>query len=81
MHLLHTTCLDSWLCCYSQGIEVDSSKIAAIQEWPTPTTVTQIWSFLGLAGFYRRFVRDFSSITAPLHELTKRDVPFAWSDS
>jgi hypothetical protein len=64
-----------------QGIEVDSSKIAAIQEWPTPTTVTQIQSFLGLAGFYRRFVRDFSSIAATLHELTKRDVTFAWSDS
>ncbi|WVZ93940.1 hypothetical protein U9M48_039889 [Paspalum notatum var. saurae] len=64
-----------------QGIEVDSSKIAAIQEWPTPTTVTQIRSFLGLAGFYRRFVRDFSSIATPLHELTKKDVPFAWSDS
>jgi hypothetical protein len=43
--------------------------------------VTQIQSFLGLVGFYRRFVRDFSSIAAPLHELTQRDVPFAWSDS
>jgi hypothetical protein len=64
-----------------QGIEVDSSKIAAIQEWPTPTTVTQIRSFLGPVGFYHGFVRDFSSIVAPLHELTKRDVPFTWSDS
>jgi hypothetical protein len=60
---------------------VDSSKIDVIRAWPTPTTVTQIRSFLGLAGFYRRFVRDFSSVAAPLHELTKKDVPFAWCNS
>jgi hypothetical protein len=60
---------------------VDSSKIDAIREWPTPTTVTQIRSFIGLAGFHRCFVRDFSTIAAPLHELTRKYVPFAWSDS
>jgi hypothetical protein len=64
-----------------QRIEVDRNKIDVIQEWPTPTTITQIQSFLGLAGFYRCFVHDFSTVAAPLHELTKKDVAFAWSDA
>jgi hypothetical protein len=62
----------------SQGIEVVEAKIVAITSWPLPTTVTQVQSFLGLAGFYRRFVQDFSTIAAPLHGLTKNEVPFQW---
>jgi hypothetical protein len=62
----------------SQGIEVDEAKIVAITSWPLPTMVTQVRSFLGLAGFYRRFVRDFSTIAAPLHGLTKNRVLFEW---
>ncbi|KAK1680887.1 hypothetical protein QYE76_041735, partial [Lolium multiflorum] len=66
---------------YPLGIEVDPAKIEAIENWPQPKTVTQVRSFLGLAGFYRRFVKDFGSIAAPLNELTKKDVPFVWGDA
>ena len=59
----------------AQRIEVDPAKIEAIESWPLPKTVTQVRSFLGLAGFYKRFVKDFGSIVAPLNEITKKDVP------
>jgi hypothetical protein len=62
----------------SQGIEVDEAKIVAITSWPLSTTVMQVRSFLGLLGFYQRFVQDFSIIAAPLHGLTKNRVPFRW---
>jgi hypothetical protein len=61
-----------------QGIEVDEAKIEGIKSWLIPTTLTQLRIFLGLAGFYRRFVRDFSTIAAPLNDLTKKGVPFCW---
>nr|ABF96581.1 retrotransposon protein, putative, Ty3-gypsy subclass [Oryza sativa Japonica Group] len=61
-----------------QGIEVDEMKIKAIKSWPVPQTITQVRSFLGLAGFYHRFVKDFSTFAAPLNELTKKGVVFHW---
>jgi hypothetical protein len=61
-----------------QGIEVDEAKIEAIKSWPIPATLTQLRSFLGVAAFYRRFMRDFSTIAAPLNDLTKKGVPFYW---
>jgi hypothetical protein len=55
---------------------VDEAKIEAIKSWPIPATLKQLRSFLGLAGFYRCFMRDFSTVAAPLNDLTKKDVPF-----
>ena len=63
----------------SKGITVDPAKIEAVMRWPQPTTVTEVRSFLGLAGYYRRFVQDFSKISSTLTQLTKQGKPFAWT--
>ena len=64
-----------------EGIEVDRAKIEVISNLPPPTTVRAVRSFLGHAGFYRRFVKDFSKIARPLSNLLARDVPFVFSDN
>ena len=60
----------------SKGLHIDESKIEAIKTWPQPTNLQQVRSFLGLAGFYHRFVKDFSTIAAPLHALSKKNALF-----
>jgi hypothetical protein len=52
--------------------------VKAIHGWPIPQNLSQVRSLLGLVGFYRRFVKNFSTITAPLNQLTKKGVPFSW---
>jgi hypothetical protein len=61
-----------------QGIEVDEKKIEVIESWPLPQTITHVRNFLGLACFYRHFIKDFSIIAAPLHKLTKKGMVFYW---
>ena len=62
----------------AKGIEVDEEKVKAIKEWPTPKSITEVRSFYGLASFYRRFVKDFSTLAAPLNEIVKKSMGFKW---
>ena len=56
----------------------DPQKISAVKEWSTPTNVSSLLSFLGLASYYRRYIRGFADIAAPLHRLTSKGVAFQW---
>lgn len=60
------------------GVRMMEDKVKAVQEWPTPTRVSHVRSFLGTAGYYRRFIRDFSKISTPLSNLTKESTKFEW---
>ena len=64
----------------SEGISVDPAKVEAISTWAIPRNASEVQSFLGLAGYYRRFVRDFSKIARPLTQLTRKDIRFVWDD-
>jgi len=59
---------------------VDLENIKAIKDWPTPTSVTDIRSFLGLAGYYRKFIENFSRIAFPMTTLQKKANKFIWTD-
>ena len=59
---------------------MDPIKLAGIQDWPTPTTVKQVRSFLGFKNFYRKFISHYSDIAMPLNDLTKKDRRFEWTE-
>ncbi|GKC83897.1 putative reverse transcriptase domain-containing protein [Tanacetum coccineum] len=63
-----------------QGIHVDAAKIESIKDWASPKTPTKIRQFLGLAGYYRRFIKGFSKIAKPMTKLTQKKVAFEWGD-
>ena len=63
----------------AQGVQVHQEKIWAIVDWPTPRSVTELQSFFGLSSYYRRFVRGFSQLGAPLTDLTKKGA-FQWTE-
>ena len=64
-----------------EGLLPDSALLAAIREIPPPKTATEARSFLGFAGYYRRYVKNFAAIAGPLHALTRKDAVFHWSTS
>ncbi|GKB48564.1 putative reverse transcriptase domain-containing protein [Tanacetum coccineum] len=64
----------------SEGIHVDPAKIESIKDWESPKTPTEICQFLGLAGYYRRFIKGFSKIAKPMTKLTQKSVKFNWGE-
>ena len=64
----------------NKGIEVDKEKIELISKLPSPTNVKIVRQFLRHAGFYKRFIKDFSKIAKPLYQLLEKDAKFIWDE-
>ena len=64
----------------ASGLSVDPEKVEAVMSWERPKSVFEIHSFLGLAGYYRRFIEDFSQLAAPMTRLTRKGVKFELND-
>ena len=64
----------------TSGVSVDPEKVEVVMSWERPKSVFEIRSFLGLVGYYRRFIKDFSRIATPMTRLTRKEVKFEWDD-
>ena len=64
----------------ASGVSVDPEKVEAVMSWERSKSVFEICSFLGLAGYYRRFIKDFSRLAAPMTRLTRKEVKSEWND-
>ncbi|GBG63772.1 hypothetical protein CBR_g39316 [Chara braunii] len=64
----------------ADGLRPDDAKVASIRDWPRPQTVTEVKSFLGMTGYYRPFVKNYSTTTSPLTDLTRLDTPWEWTE-
>jgi hypothetical protein len=64
----------------TKGVFVDPQKVEVVLKWERPTSVTEIHSFLGLAGYYQRFIKGFSLIATPLTQLTRKNKKWVWSE-
>ena len=64
----------------TSGVSVDLEKVTDVMSWEMPKSVFEIRSILGLAGYYRRFIEDFSQLVVPMTKLTRKEVKFEWND-
>ena len=63
------------------GIKMDQEKVKAILDWPAPSSIKGVRSFLGLANFYQRFIQDYTQVARLLNDLLKKDVIFEWKEA
>ena len=64
----------------TSGVSVDLEKVEVVMSWERPKSVFEIHSFLGLVGYYKRFIENFSRLAAPMTRLTRNEVKFDWDD-
>jgi len=64
----------------SGGIKIQKEKVARVLEWPRPKTVKEVWKFLGLANYYRQFVKDFTKIAKSIHKLVRKNKKWSWGE-